>query len=40
MSQLKENIESVDVNLSQEILDKFDSIHAALPNPTPEVFKP
>jgi aryl-alcohol dehydrogenase-like predicted oxidoreductase len=35
MSQLKENIESVDVNLSQDILDKINSIHADIPNPTP-----
>jgi aryl-alcohol dehydrogenase-like predicted oxidoreductase len=35
MSQLKENIESVDINLGQDILDKINTIHADIPNPTP-----
>ena len=35
MEQLKENIESIDVNLNQEITDKINSIHADIPNPTP-----
>ena len=35
MGQLRENIESVDVNLNQDILDKINSIHADIPNPTP-----
>jgi aryl-alcohol dehydrogenase-like predicted oxidoreductase len=35
MEQLKENIGSVDVELSEEIIEKINSIHAGIPNPTP-----
>ena len=35
MEQLKENIGSVDVDLSNEIIEKINLIHANNPNPTP-----
>ena len=35
MDQLKENIGSVDVNLSNEIIEKINLIHTNNPNPTP-----
>jgi len=35
MEQLKENIASIDVNLSQEILEKIDAINELQPNPAP-----
>ena len=35
MDQLKENIESVNVNLSEEIIDKINLIHNDNPNPAP-----
>ena len=35
MEQLKENIESVDVDLSNEIIEKINLIHSNNPNPTP-----
>lgn len=35
MDQLKENIASIDVELSQEILDDINRIHEAIPNPAP-----
>ena len=35
MEQLKENIESVDVVLSDEILKEIDEIHQQIPNPAP-----
>ena len=35
MEQLKENIGSVDIKLSDEIIEKINSIHASTPNPTP-----
>lgn len=35
MSQLKENIASIDVNLSEEVLIGIEEIHAAIPNPAP-----
>ena len=35
MEQLKENIESVNINLTQEILEKINLIHNNHPNPSP-----
>jgi aryl-alcohol dehydrogenase-like predicted oxidoreductase len=35
MEQLKENIGSVEINLSDEIIEKINSIHSSTPNPTP-----
>tara|TARA_B100000963_G_scaffold357658_1_gene380383 strand:- start:4398 stop:5435 length:1038 start_codon:yes stop_codon:yes gene_type:complete len=35
MDQLKENIDSINVNLSKEILDKINLIHNNHPNPSP-----
>lgn len=35
LDQLKENIDSVDVSLSQEILDGIQAIHLRYPNPAP-----
>ena len=35
MEQLKENIGSIDIELSHEIVDKINLIHANNPNPTP-----
>ena len=35
MEQLKENIGSIDVELSQEVLDGIEAIHAQIPNPAP-----
>ena len=35
MEQLKENIASVDVKLSKEILEQINEVHAAIPNPAP-----
>lgn len=35
MDQLKENIASIDVELSQEILDDINRVHEAIPNPAP-----
>ena len=33
--QLKENIESVKINLSDEILKEIESVQSAIPNPAP-----
>ncbi len=33
MSQLKENIESINIELSQEIIDEINAVHALMPNP-------
>ena len=35
IEQLKENIESIDVKLSEEILKEIDEIHNSIPNPAP-----
>ncbi|MCH2192653.1 NADP(H)-dependent aldo-keto reductase [Kordia sp.] len=35
MEQLKENIASIDVELSQEVLDGINEIHSSIPNPAP-----
>jgi len=35
LDQLKENIASVDVKLSQDVLDEIDALHQLQPNPAP-----
>nr|WP_299342321.1 NADP(H)-dependent aldo-keto reductase [Allomuricauda sp.] len=35
MEQLKENIESIDLDLSDEVLDGIEEIHDSIPNPAP-----
>jgi aryl-alcohol dehydrogenase-like predicted oxidoreductase len=35
MSQLKENISSIDINLSEELLNEIEAIHSIMPNPAP-----
>ena len=35
LSQLKENIESIDVNLDENILKDIDAVHLNQPNPAP-----
>ena len=35
MNQLKENIASIDVSLSEEVLKGIESIHHQVPNPAP-----
>tara|TARA_B100000035_G_C21032050_1_gene568995 strand:+ start:2810 stop:3778 length:969 start_codon:yes stop_codon:yes gene_type:complete len=35
MQQLKENIESVDINLTDEMIEEINKIHAKQPNPAP-----
>jgi aryl-alcohol dehydrogenase-like predicted oxidoreductase len=35
MEQLKENIASINIELSEEILDEINTVHAAIPNPAP-----
>ncbi len=35
MTQLKENIESLKVKLSQEIIDAINAVHDSIPNPAP-----
>lgn len=35
MSQLKENINSINIDLSEEILNEMEAIHAIIPNPAP-----
>ena len=35
VEQLKENIDSIDVELSDELLNKINAIHDAIPNPAP-----
>jgi aryl-alcohol dehydrogenase-like predicted oxidoreductase len=35
MEQLKENIDSIDVELSDEVLDQVNEIHSLIPNPSP-----
>jgi aryl-alcohol dehydrogenase-like predicted oxidoreductase len=35
IEQLKENIESVDISLSDEIIEEINNIHADIPNPAP-----
>ncbi|MCH3881535.1 MULTISPECIES: NADP(H)-dependent aldo-keto reductase [Tenacibaculum] len=35
MSQLKENINSINIDLSDEILKEIEAVHSAMPNPAP-----
>ena len=35
LSQLKENIESIKINLSQEVLKEIEEVHERSPNPAP-----
>ena len=35
LSQLKENIESINIELNDEILTEIESIHNSIPNPAP-----
>ena len=35
MEQLKENIDSINIELSDEIIDKINQIHNNNPNPSP-----
>ena len=35
MNQLKENINSININLSEEILKDIEAVHQAIPNPAP-----
>jgi aryl-alcohol dehydrogenase-like predicted oxidoreductase len=35
MSQLKENINSININLSEEILKEIETVHSEIPNPAP-----
>ena len=35
MDQLKENIESIEIELSEEVMDKINVIHNNNPNPSP-----
>ena len=35
MAQLNENISSIDVKLSTELLNEIDAIHEIIPNPAP-----
>ena len=35
MEQLKENIESVHINLSNEIIEEINQVHENQPNPAP-----
>ena len=35
ISQLKENIQSIDIELSDEIIDEINIIHSDIPNPAP-----
>ena len=35
MDQLKENIESIEIELSEEVIDKINLIHNNNPNPSP-----
>jgi aryl-alcohol dehydrogenase-like predicted oxidoreductase len=35
MAQLKENIDSIDVVLSDEVLKEIEKIHLEFPNPAP-----
>jgi len=35
MEQLKENIDSINITLSEEVLKEIDAVHAEIPNPAP-----
>ena len=35
VDQLKENIESIDIDLNEELLSRINAIHGKIPNPSP-----
>ena len=35
LKQLKENIESIDLNLSDEVMKQINDVHNNIPNPAP-----
>ena len=35
LKQLEENISSIEVNLSEEVLSKINEVHSKIPNPSP-----
>ena len=35
LSQLKENIESINVDLSEDVLSEIEKVHNMIPNPAP-----
>jgi aryl-alcohol dehydrogenase-like predicted oxidoreductase len=35
LSQLKENIESININLGEDVLKEIEAIHSNQPNPAP-----
>jgi aryl-alcohol dehydrogenase-like predicted oxidoreductase len=35
LEQLKENIGSININLSEEVLKQINEVHAEIPNPAP-----
>ncbi len=35
MEQLKENIDSINISLSEEVMNAIDAVHAEIPNPAP-----
>jgi aryl-alcohol dehydrogenase-like predicted oxidoreductase len=35
MKQLKENIESINIDLSEEVLEEINEVHLNQPNPAP-----
>ena len=35
IAQLKENIESINISLSEEIIEEINNIHDDIPNPAP-----
>ena len=35
MDELKENIGSIDLNLSEEVLKEIEAVHQLIPNPAP-----
>jgi aryl-alcohol dehydrogenase-like predicted oxidoreductase len=35
MQQLKENIDSINITLSEDILSQINAVHAIIPNPAP-----
>jgi aryl-alcohol dehydrogenase-like predicted oxidoreductase len=35
LSQLKENIESINIDLSEDVLSEIEKVHNMIPNPAP-----
>ena len=35
MSQLKENINSINIELSDDVLEEIEAVHKVIPNPAP-----